>query len=53
MNDASFSVAGVGRTSTALKAGDFVILPRDTPHVFRSVGSERAVTFNMYAPPAY
>ncbi len=46
-------VAEVDRKTTTLKAGDFVIVPREAPHVFRNVSSERAVTFNVYVPPAY
>jgi mannose-6-phosphate isomerase-like protein (cupin superfamily) len=46
-------VAEVDGKTTTLKAGDFVIVPRESPHVFRNVSSEKAVTFNVYAPPAY
>jgi len=46
-------VAEVGGETKTLRSGDFVIVPRDAPHVFRNPGSTQAVTFNVYAPPAY
>lgn len=46
-------VAEVDRKKMTLKEGDFVIVPRESPHVFRNEGSEKAVTFNVYSPPAY
>ncbi len=36
-----------------MKSGDVVIVPAGTPHRFRNAGSESALTFNVYGPPAY
>lgn len=46
-------VAEIDRKTMTLGAGDFVIVPKKSPHVFRNEGTEKAVTFNVYAPPAY
>ncbi len=43
-------VAGERR---ALRRGDSVIVPAGTPHRFFNEGQTEAVTFNVYAPPAY
>src|SRR5688572_5488824 len=45
--------AEVGRTKRMLKAGDAVIVPARTAHRFSNPGKTAAVTFNVYAPPAY
>jgi len=36
-----------------LTAGDSVVVPKNAPHRFVNRSSERAVTFNVYAPKAY
>jgi mannose-6-phosphate isomerase-like protein (cupin superfamily) len=36
-----------------LKTGESVIVPANTPHRFINTGQVRAVTFSVYAPPAY
>lgn len=46
-------VAEVGRETRKLKAGDVVIVPRRAAHRFTNKGKRTAVTFNVYAPPAY
>ncbi len=33
--------------------GDAVTVPAGTPHKFTNEGSDRAVTFSVYSPPAY
>ena len=41
-----------GRRRT-LKAGDCITVPRRAAHRFVNRGKRPAVTFNVYAPPAY
>jgi mannose-6-phosphate isomerase-like protein (cupin superfamily) len=36
-----------------LKAGDAVVVPLGTSHRFVNKGNRPALTFNVYAPPAY
>lgn len=36
-----------------MRAGDSAIVPNGAPHQFANRSSERAVTFNVYAPKAY
>jgi len=36
-----------------LARGDFVTIPAGTPHHFQNTGDAPALTFNVYAPPAY
>jgi mannose-6-phosphate isomerase-like protein (cupin superfamily) len=45
--------AEVGERSFTMKAGDSVIIGTDVPHRFENRGARDAVTFNVYAPPAY
>ena len=46
--------AEVGRARRrTLKAGDAVLVPRGTAHRFVNKGERPALTFNVYAPPAY
>jgi mannose-6-phosphate isomerase-like protein (cupin superfamily) len=45
--------AEIGRKKRMLKAGDAVIVPAGTAHRFSNRGKSPAVTFNVYAPPAY
>lgn len=45
--------AQVGEEAHTLAKGDFVIVPRATPHKFSNPGRVRAVAFTAYAPPAY
>lgn len=46
-------VAHVRNLTRTLKAGDVVIVPRRASHQFVNKGKRTAVTFNVYAPPAY
>ena len=46
-------VAEVGDERRTLKAGDCVIVPLRARHRFVNQGRRPAVTFNVYAPPAY
>lgn len=43
----------VGNEEVALKKGEFVTIPADRPHRFYNDSNESALTFNVYAPPAY
>ena len=36
-----------------LKKGEFVLVAAGTPHRFVNNGQKAALTFNLYAPPAY
>jgi mannose-6-phosphate isomerase-like protein (cupin superfamily) len=45
--------AEIGNNRFTMKSGDSAIVPRDEPHRFTNRSSERAVTFNVYAPKAY
>ncbi|MGA9522785.1 MAG: cupin domain-containing protein [Myxococcaceae bacterium] len=45
--------AEIGGEQRHLKAGDVVIVPAGTPHRFSNAGSQTALTFNVYGPPAY
>jgi mannose-6-phosphate isomerase-like protein (cupin superfamily) len=46
-------VAEIGTKRRALKAGDSVHVPLRARHRFVNRGKRPAVTFNVYAPPAY
>ena len=46
-------VAEIGEDRAVLARGDVVIVPRGVAHRFGNVSRTRAVTFNVYAPPAY
>ncbi len=43
----------VGEHRPRLKKGDTIVIPAGTKHRFANRGSESAVTFNVYSPPAY
>ena len=46
-------VAEVGNETRTLKAGDVVVVPPGVSHRFSNASKRPAVTFNVYAPPAY
>lgn len=46
-------VAEIGDRKWVMQPGESAIVPRNAPHRFRNEGSEAAVTFNVYSPPAY
>lgn len=46
-------VAEIGDDRKVLRKGDVVIVPRKAPHRFGNEGEDIALTFNVYAPPAY
>ena len=45
--------AEVGPKRSDLKRGDVIVVPAGVPHRFVNNGKTPAVTFNVYAPPAY
>ncbi len=45
--------AEVGERKFAMKAGDSVIVGKNVDHRFKNDGGVPAITFNVYAPPAY
>lgn len=45
--------AEIADESTVMKVGDAVVVPAKTPHKFINQGKERAVTFSVYARPAF
>ena len=45
--------AEVADEVATLKRGDVVIVPASTPHRFSNKSNHPALTFNVYAPPAY
>ncbi len=45
--------AEIGGERKELKVGDAVVVPAKTPHRFVNRGEERAVTFSVYAGPAF
>ena len=45
--------AEIGGESGVMKVGDAVTVPEKTPHTFTNHGQERAVTFSVYAGPAF
>lgn len=45
--------AEIGESHQALRQGDVVIVPANTPHRFVNDGAKVAVSFNVYGPPAY
>lgn len=45
--------AEIGERRVQLRAGDSVIVPANVPHRFSNRSNRPAVTFNVYAPPAY
>ncbi len=46
-------VAEIGDDRSTLAKGDAVIVPRGVKHRFGNQSGDKAVTFNVYAPPAY
>jgi mannose-6-phosphate isomerase-like protein (cupin superfamily) len=46
-------VAEIGTKRRTLKAGDSVLVPLRARHRFVNKSQRPAVTFNVYAPPAY
>ena len=45
--------AEVGDETEWLDIGDAVTVPAKTPHRFINIGNERAITFSVYARPAF
>ena len=43
----------VGDEHLSLKKGDVIIIPSSVKHRFTNRSRKRAVTFNVYSPPAY
>jgi mannose-6-phosphate isomerase-like protein (cupin superfamily) len=43
----------VGEERPHLRKGDVIIIPAGVKHRFTNPGQQAAVTFNVYAPPAY
>ncbi len=46
-------VAEIGDEREVLKKGDVVIVPQRAKHRFGNESAKTAITFNVYAPPAY
>jgi mannose-6-phosphate isomerase-like protein (cupin superfamily) len=46
-------LAEIGDERALLRRGDCVIVPRKIAHKFSNLSASPAVTFNVYAPPAY
>jgi mannose-6-phosphate isomerase-like protein (cupin superfamily) len=46
-------LAEVGGMKSTMRQEDSCIVPAGLPHRFENCGSSRAVTFNVYSPPAY
>jgi len=46
-------LAEIGKEKATLRKGDFVIVPAGVAHRFVNHSESNAVTFNIYAPPAY
>jgi mannose-6-phosphate isomerase-like protein (cupin superfamily) len=46
-------LAEIGQEKMTLRKGDVVIVPPKTAHRFVNKAASPAVTFNVYAPPAY
>jgi mannose-6-phosphate isomerase-like protein (cupin superfamily) len=46
-------LAKLGDEKTMLRKGDAIIVPAGVAHRFTNHGGSAAVTFNVYAPPAY
>jgi mannose-6-phosphate isomerase-like protein (cupin superfamily) len=45
--------AEIAGEATSMRAGDVVIVPAGAPHKFSNPTESRALTFSVYAPPAY
>lgn len=46
-------LAEVSGESATMKKGDVLIVPKGEKHRISNSGTQRAVTFSVYAPPAY
>ncbi len=46
-------LAEIGDEKQTLRKGDVVVVPHRTPHRFKNCAASTAITFNVYAPPAY
>jgi mannose-6-phosphate isomerase-like protein (cupin superfamily) len=46
-------LADIGSKKRTLRKGDIVIVPPGVEHRFVNHGGSPAITFNVYAPPAY
>lgn len=46
-------VAEIGPGRRTLHRGDCVVVPAGVAHRFTNTGAKAALTFNVYAPPAY
>jgi mannose-6-phosphate isomerase-like protein (cupin superfamily) len=46
-------LAEIEDEKAALRRGDVVIVPAGAAHKFTNHGETNAITFNVYAPPAY
>jgi len=46
-------IGEIGSEKVILLAGDSVIVPAGVKYRFQNAGDKRAVTFSVYAPPAY
>jgi mannose-6-phosphate isomerase-like protein (cupin superfamily) len=46
-------LAELGEEKSMLRKGDAIIVPTGVAHRFTNHGGSAAVTFNVYAPPAY
>ena len=46
-------LAEIGGEKATLRRGDVVIVPAGMAHKFTNHSESKAITFNVYAPPAY
>lgn len=46
-------IGEVGEERPRLSKGDIIIIPAATKHRFANASADKAVTFNVYSPPAY
>ena len=46
-------IAEISGKRAEMSKGDAVTVPAGTPHKFTNAGTDRAVTFSVYSPPAY
>jgi mannose-6-phosphate isomerase-like protein (cupin superfamily) len=46
-------IGEVGDDHLSLKKGDVIMIPSGVKHRFTNRSRKRAVTFNVYSPPAY
>jgi len=51
--DEGHVIAEIAGQKRQLHPGDICVVPAGTRHRFENAGQERAVTFNVYTPPAY